>query len=75
MENNILGRKFDKDKPRWGLLPLLPVQEIVKVLTFGAHKYEDDNWQHVPDAKVRYYDALQRHLVAWKMRVELKLSP
>ena len=24
-----------------------------------------DNWKHVPDAKTRYYDAMQRHIDAW----------
>jgi len=61
------GRKLDKSKPMWGLLPFEPLQEIVKVLTFGAKKYSKDNWQYVPDAKERYFNALFRHLTAWKM--------
>jgi hypothetical protein len=61
-----LGRKFDGGKLRYGLLPPLALKETVKVLTFGAQKYEPDNWKYVPDAKRRYFDALQRHLWAWK---------
>jgi hypothetical protein len=60
-----LGRKHDQAKPRWDLLPVGPVLDIVRVLTFGAGKYADDNWQHVPDARRRYYAAAMRHLTAW----------
>lgn len=60
------GRKFDGGKLQYGLVPPLALKEMVKVLTFGAEKYEPDNWQRVPDAKRRYFDALQRHLWAWK---------
>jgi hypothetical protein len=66
--NRILqaGRKFDGGKLEYGLLPPLALEETVKVLTFGAQKYERDNWQRVPDSKRRYFDALQRHVWAWK---------
>jgi len=60
------GRKFDGDKLEYGLLPPLALKEVTKVLTFGAQKYERDNWKHVPDSKRRYFDAAQRHLWAWK---------
>jgi hypothetical protein len=60
------GRKFDGGKLEYGLLPPKALQDIVEVLTFGAQKYERDNWKCVPDAKRRYFDALQRHLWAWK---------
>jgi hypothetical protein len=65
------GRKFDGGKMEYGLLPPLALQETVKVLTFGAQKYERDNWQKVPDAKRRYFDALQRHVWAWKQGEQL----
>jgi hypothetical protein len=60
------GRKFDGNKLEYGLLPPLALEATVDVLTFGAQKYERDNWKRVPDAKRRYFDALQRHLWAWK---------
>ena len=60
------GRKFDGGKLEYGLVPPLALKEMVKVLTFGAQKYERDNWQRVPDSKRRYFDAMQRHLWAWK---------
>ena len=60
------GRKFDSNKLEYGLLPPLALEETVKVLTFGAQKYERDNWKKVPDSKRRYFDALERHIWAWK---------
>jgi hypothetical protein len=60
------GRKFDGNKLEYGLLPPLALKATVDVLTFGAQKYERDNWKKVPDSKRRYFDALQRHLWAWK---------
>ena len=59
------GVKYDQEKPRWDLLPFKPINEVVKVLTFGATKYADDNWQKVPNAKNRYFAAAQRHIWAW----------
>ena len=60
------GRKFDGGKLQYGLIPPMALKEMVRVLTFGAEKYEPDNWKHVPDSKRRYFDAMQRHLWAWK---------
>jgi len=60
------GRKFDGNKLQYGLVPPNALQATVEILTFGAEKYEPDNWKKVPDAKRRYFDAAQRHLWAWK---------
>lgn len=59
------GQKFDKNKPRMSLLPKGALNAVIRVLEFGANKYQVDNWKHVPDAKTRYYDAMQRHIDAW----------
>ena len=59
------GRKDDQGKPRWSLFPKGTLLEVAKVLTFGAGKYDDDNWMKVPNAKKRYYDAFNRHVDAW----------
>ena len=64
--NHIGGRKFDGGKLQYGLLPVLSLQDVVKVLTFGAQKYEVDNWKRVPDAKRRYFDAANRHIWEYK---------
>jgi len=60
-----VGRKADKGKPRWSLLPRGAVMRVIDVLEFGAMKYAPDNWKRVPDARTRYYDALHRHVEAW----------
>jgi hypothetical protein len=60
------GRKFDSGKPEYGLVPPYALDELVKVLTIGAQKYERENWRHVPDAERRYFDAMQRHAWAWR---------
>lgn len=60
------GRKFDSGKTEYGLLPPYILEEIAKVMTFGAQKYERENWRYVDDGKRRYFDALQRHIWAWK---------
>lgn len=59
------GIKFDGEKVRFSLLPRGVILEILKVLEFGARKYAPDNWQKVPEARRRYYDALQRHVELW----------
>lgn len=60
------GRKFDGGKPRYGLLPPIALEDVAKVLTFGAEKYEEDNWRRVPGAMDRYFDAALRHMWSWK---------
>lgn len=59
------GLKYDKDKLRWDLLPWDAIEKIVEIMTYGAKKYEPNNWQKVN--KERYYAAMMRHYVAeWK---------
>ena len=60
-----VGRKYDAGKLRHSLIPKGTIDELMKVLEFGATKYEEDNWQHVDDAERRYFDALHRHMNAW----------
>jgi len=63
-----VGAKFDNDKTRMDLLMCgcaKALEQVAKVLTFGAKKYADDNWRLVPDAKKRYNAALHRHLNAY----------
>lgn len=58
------GVKYDGGKLRFDLVPQEPYEDPVKVLMFGAKKYEPDNWQRVPMAKARYIAAALRHLWA-----------
>ena len=68
--SGLAGRKDDNGKDRWDLLPLAATKDVVKVLTYGAAKYSDDNWRIVPDAYNRYYSAAMRHLAAWRLGQE-----
>lgn len=56
--------KFDSDKARMELLPLAALEEVAKVMTFGANKYADNGWKGLPEATNRYTGALLRHLTA-----------
>lgn len=60
------GLKYDEAKLRWDLLDLALVEEVVKILTFGANKYGPNNWQKVENAEERYYAALMRHLTEYR---------
>lgn len=60
------GAKYDSDKTRFDLVQPEFVESVAKVLTFGAKKYEPNNWQNVENAEDRYYAALCRHLTAWR---------
>ena len=60
------GQKDDKEKNRLDLIEPEFIEGVGKVLTFGADKYEPNNWQKVEDAKDRYYAATLRHLIAWR---------
>ena len=56
------GMKADGNKIRPELFPLETMMAISDVLTFGAEKYEDNNWKKVNPE--RYKGALLRHLAA-----------
>ena len=59
------GRKDDSAKIRYSLLPVGTVNQVVQVLEFGSIKYSEGNWQKVPNARTRYYDAALRHIDLW----------
>ncbi len=60
------GRKDDAGKLRYDLLPVEPLREVVRVLTFGAKHYAPDNWQLVPEWKWRYTRAAMSHIEKWR---------
>lgn len=39
------GQRLNQGKPRWDLLPLDAVEQVVLVLTKGAEKYAERNWE------------------------------
>jgi len=60
------GIKFDSEKPDYSLLPPNALEDVVKVLTIGAKKYDRDNWKKLDDLDNRYFAAAQRHM--WALR-------
>jgi len=59
-----VGKKHDKGKPQYSLLPVKPLREVVRTLTAGGAEYGRDNWKEVEGAEIRYMDALMRHVEA-----------
>lgn len=64
----IESKKNDRidDKLMWELLPLLDLEDVVKVYTQGAKKYGPNNWQNLPDGYNRYKAAMFRHLLEYE---------
>lgn len=58
------GVKFDHGKTRYELIPPEGVAAVATILTGGAAKYGDRNWEQGMDWS-RPYGALMRHLHAW----------
>ena len=58
------GAKDDASKPRigWYIKSFQrALLEVTKVAEYGAKKYSENGWQHVPDGYDRYSDAMIRH--------------
>lgn len=39
------GKKYDGGKPGMHLLPYFPLQEMARILDYGARKYDAHNWR------------------------------
>lgn len=69
--NREVGQKHDEGKPQYHLLPPKALEDVIKVLTYGAKKYSPEGWRNVSNGRERYFDAANRHLWAWKAGEEL----
>lgn len=56
--------RYDTNKLRYDLIPQDALAEYVKVLTLGAAKYADRNWEKGMSWS-RCFASLQRHSAAW----------
>lgn len=64
------GIKFDQGKPRPSLIPPGALMEVIRVFTFGAHKYGDYNWDlGMNDSRLD--DAGDRHKLLFRMGEDL----
>ena len=61
-----VAMKFDSGKTDWSLMPFECIEEINKVLDFGARKYAAHNWRTGAGFKyTRVLSSLLRHTFAW----------
>ena len=60
------GQKFDSGKLRYDLLPVEALRDVSRVLTWGAFKYDDNNWKQVKPFQGKYSAAEMRHFEAWR---------
>lgn len=58
------GLRYNEGKRRWGLLSWPALSELVKVLEFGARKYDSWNWSKGLSWS-ECFESLQRHATAW----------
>lgn len=63
-DNKPKAIKFDAGKPPMGLLSRTALEEVAKVMDFGAKKYAAHNWRNGFDWS-RTLDAAARHLYAF----------
>jgi len=66
-EKILEGMKYDGEKERFDLLPFDVLEEVAKVLTVGAKKYADRNWESGMDWG-RPFAAALRHMSAFWQR-------
>jgi hypothetical protein len=64
------GKKSDKNKTNWSLVPWKEIEGLAECMTYGAIKYNenplDPNWKKVDDGFNRYFSAFMRHLQAYR---------
>ena len=64
MSFKMTGVKYDSKKPDYSLIPPHALDDVAKVLTYGAQKYDRHNWKQLENLDTRYFAAAQRHLWA-----------
>ena len=57
------AKRFNKGKPKWGLVHYKSLLPLVRVLEFGEKKYGTDNWKKGLDKK-EILESAFRHLIA-----------
>lgn len=56
------GTKYDQDKPRYDLIPMLALEDLATLYKEGAKKYDDRNWEKGINF-TRICRAIMSHLV------------
>ena len=65
LEEALQSIKHDAGKPRYDLIAPSLLEEVAKVLEFGARKYNDRNWERPGFNYGRPFASAMRHLWAW----------
>lgn len=55
--------RYNTGKPKWSLVHMNSLIPLVRVLEFGALKYDTDNWKKGLNNR-QILDSMQRHLAA-----------
>jgi hypothetical protein len=63
-DKKLEGRKDDKGKLRYDLIPVYPLTLLAEVYTIGSIKYDDENWRQGISWK-RIFAAMMRHAWNW----------
>ena len=61
LSDKSVGVKYDGGKPRFDLIPTVPLETLAKIYTMGAEKYADRNWEKGIQYS-RIYAAVMMHL-------------
>ena len=55
--------RYNTGKPKWSLVHMRSLVPMIRVLEYGAEKYEPFNWQK-PTERNTLIDSMQRHMAA-----------
>ena len=64
MKTDGAGKRHNKGKNRLDLVPVSLIEEVSKVLTKGAEKYDERNWERGMKFTT-VYASMMRHILAW----------
>lgn len=58
------GDRFNQGKPKWSFVDFNSLEDMVRVLEYGANKYSKDNWKKgLPYTEIS--ESLIRHLISF----------
>lgn len=62
-----MRRDTDEGKPRYDLIPVMPLRRLAELYARGAEKYGDYNWQlaNSEEELARFKASCMRHLFQW----------
>lgn len=62
-----MRRDTNEGKPRYDLIPVMPLRRLAELYARGAEKYGDYNWQLADSEKElnRFKESCMRHLFQW----------